>query len=189
MHADFAESPSVLDPVRVFKPIPQFSEALLAKFWSLVDRRGLDECWLWKGPVTNGKKGGCYGQWRGFRPHRIAYTLLVGPIDPQHTLDHLRESGLCTSTLCCNPAHLEPVTQSENTKRYRRTLPRVCKRGHQMAPKGNCQQCIDLKLSEWLEKNRDGVNAYRREWYAANRDKISEQRKQRKLRKKELVLA
>jgi hypothetical protein len=177
----FRESVQVQAPVRQYKAIPKFSDELAAKFWKLVDRRSENECWLWKGSTTSGTKGGVYGQWRGFRPHRIAYTLLVGPIPPEHTLDHLRESGICSSTLCCNPAHLEAVTLSVNVKRYRSSLSRICKRGHQMEPTGNCKACIKIKTAEWLEK-RGKNNDYRREWYAANRERIQEQRRARRNR-------
>lgn len=44
--------------------------------------------------------------------HRAAYELLVGPIPDGLTLDHL-----CRNTKCCNPSHLEPVTNSENVRR------------------------------------------------------------------------
>lgn len=44
--------------------------------------------------------------------HRAAYELLVGPIPAGLTLDHL-----CRNTKCCNPAHLEPVTNAENVRR------------------------------------------------------------------------
>jgi hypothetical protein len=152
------------------KPIPQFSEKQLARFWRRVDRRGPSECWPWKGGVTVGKWGARYGQWNGFRPHRITYTLLVGPIPAGHTLDHLKESGICATSLCCNPAHCEPVTQSENTKRYRASLPRICKRGHRMAPTGNCGQCIRITTKAYYEAHRDELLAYHRNRRQAARE-------------------
>lgn len=44
--------------------------------------------------------------------HRAAYELVRGPIPEGLTLDHL-----CRNTRCCNPHHLEPVTNSENVRR------------------------------------------------------------------------
>lgn len=44
--------------------------------------------------------------------HRVAYELLVGPIEDGMTLDHL-----CRNRCCVNPAHLEPVSSLENYER------------------------------------------------------------------------
>lgn len=62
--------------------------------------------------------------------HRVAYELLVGPIPPGLTIDHL-----CKVRCCVNPKHMEVVTQKVNNLRgdspaalNYRTL--VCKNGH-----------------------------------------------------------
>ncbi len=88
---------------------------LAERLWPKVDRRGPDECWLYKGFVD--KLG--YGRIRvGDHPtraigvHRAAYELLVGPIPEGLTLDHL-----CRKPSCVNPAHLEAVTVRVNTMR------------------------------------------------------------------------
>lgn len=47
-----------------------------------------------------------------YRGHRYYYTLFKGPILDGLTIDHL-----CRNRRCVNPAHLEPVTQRENTLR------------------------------------------------------------------------
>lgn len=82
----------------------------IARFWSYVSKTGT--CWLWTG--TMHKKG--YGQfWDGSAivgAHRASYVLLVGPIPESLTIDHL-----CRVPACVNPAHLEPVTASENSRR------------------------------------------------------------------------
>ncbi|MFK5284023.1 HNH endonuclease signature motif containing protein, partial [Lacticaseibacillus paracasei] len=48
------------------------------------------------------------------KAHRFMYERLVGPIPAGMQLDHL-----CRVRPCCNPAHLEPVTQRENIARGR----------------------------------------------------------------------
>jgi len=69
-------------------------------------------CWLWTGHVTRSgyvqlklPSGRVYA-------HRWAYETFVGPIPDGLQLDHL-----CRVRHCVNPAHLEPVTPSENTRR------------------------------------------------------------------------
>ena len=68
-------------------------------------------CWIWIGA------GGSGGYGRVNHPistlaHRVVYTLLVGPIGEGLTIDHL-----CRVRECVNPAHMEPVTNAENTRR------------------------------------------------------------------------
>ena len=86
--------------------------------------------------------------------HRVSYEMAKGSIPPGLQLDHL-----CRTTLCVNPAHLEPVTPKENIRRgstaevARRTqLSKThCPQGHAyeganlyLAPDGGreCRQCI-----------------------------------------------
>lgn len=49
--------------------------------------------------------------------HRWAYEFLVGEIPEGLTLDHL-----CRNKACVMPDHLEPVTQAENHRRYRKLI-------------------------------------------------------------------
>lgn len=96
------------------------------KFWAQVDRRSPSECWPWTGPLmSNG-----YGEFgtKGTRlAHRIAYQYLIGPIPSGLVLDHLchtadrscAEVNQCPHRRCCNPDHLDPVTQRENIARGR----------------------------------------------------------------------
>ena len=93
-----------------FTPTPR----LIARFWSRVDRQGPNDCWPWMGAllwsgygrVAHAGPGGYY------RAHRVAYWLLVGEIPECLVIDHL-----CRNRLCCNPAHMEPVTIGENVRR------------------------------------------------------------------------
>jgi len=70
-------------------------------------------CWDWTGALgTNG-----YGQvsvgHQVLRPtHRVTYEAMVAEIPEGLVIDHL-----CERPICCNPYHLEPVTQRENTRR------------------------------------------------------------------------
>ena len=88
--------------------------------------------------------------------HRLAYEHFVGPIPEGLQLDHH-----CRNRACCNPAHLEPVTNQENFVRgshphaviYRTGL---CPRGHSMdeayvSPAGarRCRTCRDELMREY----------------------------------------
>jgi hypothetical protein len=48
----------------------------VARFWSKVDVRSAGECWPWMASCS--EKG--YGRFEGERAHRVAYTLVKGPI-------------------------------------------------------------------------------------------------------------
>jgi len=93
------------------------SPSVLDRFWAKVEKGTRpDGCWLWMGRLNNNG----YGSIRIMSKlvagptlvHRFAYELLVGPIPEGVELDHL-----CKNRRCVNPAHLEPVTRSENCSR------------------------------------------------------------------------
>lgn len=96
-------------------------------------------CWLWtayRDPKGYGRLQ-AEGGGRVNLAHRDVYERLVGPIPEGLTLDHL-----CKTPSCVNPAHLEPVTGAENTRRgrageVRRAIRRAvtqCKNGHEYLP-------------------------------------------------------
>jgi hypothetical protein len=54
---------------------------------------------------------------------------LIEPVPDGLVLDHVKARG-CANPSCVNPAHLEPVTQRENTLRGKAATKTHCKRGH-----------------------------------------------------------
>jgi hypothetical protein len=78
------------------------------RFWSKVDIRGDNECWLWLGSTD--KYG--YGQFKPKsgdtpkRSHRLAYMTWHEIKLPSSVL--LLHS--CDNPPCCNPTHLSPGT-------------------------------------------------------------------------------
>lgn len=82
-------------------------------------------CWDWQG-AKNSRGYGCVTNGKGtsMLAHRRAYMELVGEIPEGLQIDHL-----CMNKACVNPAHLEPVTQLENTRRASALITH-CKQGH-----------------------------------------------------------
>lgn len=80
------------------------------RFWLKVKKT--ETCWLWTGALD--KHG--YGVFRydglAKRAHRVAYILLVGPLDNALSIDHL-----CRVHNCVRPAHLEAVPIGVNVLR------------------------------------------------------------------------
>ena len=81
------------------------------RFWSRVEKRGDDECWLWKGSFD--KDG--YGQMRnGFlkindRAHRFSARLHFGELPKDKCVCHK-----CDNPSCVNPNHLFIAAQIDN---------------------------------------------------------------------------
>jgi hypothetical protein len=96
---------------------PERRFAREAGFWARVVRSGeFNACW----PYRDAKPGG-YGRFSTGKAlvgstiaHVIAHTLATGLAHAPGTTVDLRH--LCDNKPCCNPAHLQPGTRSENLK-------------------------------------------------------------------------
>lgn len=77
------------------------------------DRGHATPCWIWQ-KVLNDQG---YALLSHKRVHRVFYERSVGPIPAGYQLDHL-----CRVRACVNPAHMEPVTNAENTRRGARAV-------------------------------------------------------------------
>ncbi len=130
-----------------------------ANFWSLVNKT--DNCWLWQGYVN--KRG--YGEYSSPElttrlVHRIAYALVKGWM-PSEALDHL-----CRERSCCNPGHLEPVSNLTNVRRsnigQHWANKTHCPQGHPydeentIVYKGSrfCKACKRERNREYMRKKR-----------------------------------
>jgi hypothetical protein len=115
------------------------------RFERYVDRRGPEECWPWVGPMRPDGYGYLYDRTvgRNERAHRVSYALANGST-PDGDLDHTchsldktcRGGPKCLHRRCCNPLHLEPVTNAENSRRGRAGVTN----GGREAAKTHCPQ-------------------------------------------------
>lgn len=141
----------------------QMTPAQLERFWSRVDRSDPSGCWLWTRATNNKGYGSVNLYHHPVGAHRVAYELLVGPIPEGLVLDHVVARG-CTSRACVNPAHLEPVTNSENLRRtvfFNRANGRKthCPEGHPYTPENTYRQGNGAR--ECRECRRERSRAYR----------------------------
>jgi len=92
-------------------------------------------CWIWLGPLLDQRPTKQYGRFQWFDPvlnkramklaHVLSYELYIAAIPEGKELDHL-----CKNTWCVNPAHLEPVTHTENVRRSKSATKTHCRHGH-----------------------------------------------------------
>jgi len=129
-------------------------------------------CWNWTGGKDQLGYGQGYYNHRRERIHRIIYAFFKGPIPRGKIfqIDHL-----CRNHQCCNPEHLELVTQQINIIRGEgitaiNSRKEFCKHGHPLPPyKGHgrtCKVCDSIRHKKrmngpdreyWLKKNREAV--------------------------------
>lgn len=132
---------------------PQETYERLKSYLSTTDP---GQCWEWQG-ATCQHSGGygmfrirCHSGPRTAKPHRVAWTILKGPIPDGLVIDHIT----CNNRRCCNPDHMRVVTQSVNASRVAELAP------------VNCTKCGS---NDWLSEAdgrrcRPCWNEYFRQW-------------------------
>jgi hypothetical protein len=114
-------------------------------------KRDSTGCWLWTGTTDSSGYGVISTSTGTHKVHRWSYEAHKGPVPDGLQVDHhchtlAVEAGTCSADQdrcqhrrCCNPAHLEAVTPSENTKRQDHANRRkaVCPKGHDLTDPRN----------------------------------------------------
>ena len=124
----------------------------------LMEKVTIDEngCWIFTGARSAAGYGviGAGGRDEGVvYVHRVTYEHRIGPIEPGYQVDHL-----CRVRACCNPKHLEAVTQAENIRRalVLRPIKTHCKRDHEFTDDNTgrnsrggryCRTCVGIRRS------------------------------------------
>ena len=135
----------------------------------LMERVSVDAatgCWVW----TSKLNPGGYSTFLNRNAHRLMYEIKVGPVPAGLDLDHL-----CRNRACLNPAHLEPVTRSENLRRgdmgRRRRSITHCPKGHAyeganlyVARDGHrdCVACQRQRVRDWRARRVASTNQIER---------------------------
>jgi len=143
-----------------------------SRFWSMVDKGGPGDCWLWSGGKTTNGYGQFFTGGVTVGAHRYAYELMVGPIPEGMQVDHRchNEDQSCgRGTEClhrrCVRAfdHLRLASPRENVLAGR-TVPAAnamkseCKRGH----------LFDEENTYWIPSGGRECRACKK-WRAARR--------------------
>jgi hypothetical protein len=112
---------------------------LEVRFWSKVDRRGVDECWPWTAGVRRKDEG--YGAFAFNGQHqpasRVSWILAFGSIDGNLEVCHR-----CDNPSCCNPNHLFLGTRKDNND------DKVAKRRHAFGERVNTAKLTEAQVLE-----------------------------------------
>lgn len=113
-----------------------FDKRIPDRIWDKIIPEPNSGCWLWLGSLSGSGLGGYGETWFNNEKavaHRLMYEQFVGPIPIGKEMDHK-----CRVRICCNPAHVEPVSHQVNGMRGNAGLNRIievqnmthCTRGH-----------------------------------------------------------
>jgi len=85
----------------------------ITRFWSKVDSKGPDDCWLWTASTAVGQLD--YGRFKvegkTVKAHRFSYILAHGAIAAGQMVRHK-----CDTPRCVNPSHLELGSHMDNMR-------------------------------------------------------------------------
>lgn len=109
------------------------------RFWSKVEKRGDDECWLWKACVRRKDEG--YGAFFLDGKHhpasRVAFILSGGEL-----LEGQAACHSCDNPPCCNPKHVFAGTRKQNND------DKILKRRHAFGSRNGFAKLTEEQVKE-----------------------------------------
>lgn len=135
---------------------------------------GAGGCWLWTLSLSHAGYGRMGVGGRMTLAHIVSYELVYGPVPEGMNLDHLCHNrdlscpggDTCIHRRCCNPLHLEAVSQRTNAGRGARSLTRsgYCKSGRHRIEgpddwlvhhdRRRCKKCTHERQARYDAKRR-----------------------------------
>lgn len=119
-------------------------------------------CWIWKRAKQSKGYGSVGYQGVIWLAHRLAYTLLVGPIPEGRSLRHT-----CANPRCINPEHMEPITPGELALRSDSPWAQNAVKTH--CPKGHPYTPENTRVRRGQRQCRECERAYNRRRWAAQK--------------------
>jgi hypothetical protein len=159
-------------------PLVEYGDDRLPdRFWAQVYPEPNTGCWLWGGAVDSDGYGVATIARTRRRCHQWTWDAIMGPPPDGLVRDHY----VCQNPPCCNPEHLEIVTQGENARRgrsYWRGLT-ACRRGHPFTPENtrrrkdggrDCIECDRIRGAKYRQSSKaKAAAAARQRRYAARK--------------------
>jgi hypothetical protein len=81
------------------------------RFWDKIDKRGPDECWVWKGSISKNGYGSFKLGGKAQTSSRVAWLASYGRSPGEQMVLHK-----CDNRPCCNPAHLYLGDVKQNSR-------------------------------------------------------------------------